>query len=66
MKELEEIFKRLGGPTQVALDLKCHQFTIERWRKQGIPQKHWDFLLRKLKDISVADLYTINKRIKSR
>ena len=66
MTDLETIYKRLGGPIQVAVELKLHQWTVERWRVQGIPQKHWDYITKKLKDVTVSDIYAINKKIKSK
>jgi hypothetical protein len=64
--DLETIYKRLGGVITIMKDLNLHQFTVERWRVQGIPQKHWDYVTRKLKDVTVSDIYNINKKIKSR
>lgn len=64
--DLETIYKRLGGVLVIMKDLNLHQFTVERWRVQGIPQKHWDYVTRKLKDVTVSDIYAINKKIKSK
>jgi len=60
---IDNLLTSLGGSCKLALRLGVHQFTVERWARQGIPLKYWDTLI-KLCDITPAELFAINKKIK--
>lgn len=64
-KNIEDIFTKFNGPIYLAAALNLHQWTVERWRKTGIPQKYWNFLIKKV-DITPGELLSINNRIKNR
>lgn len=63
MKNINELFIKAGGPARIAVAFDLHQYTIERWRKHGVPVKYWD-KLQKLYGITPAELYTIGQAIK--
>lgn len=54
-----DILNKVGGTLEIAYNLKIHQVTIERWRKIGIPEKHWGWFVGK--GIAVEDLYKFNQ-----
>lgn len=57
---LQDIFDAAGSSTKLAAKLDLHAFTVENWRRCGIPQKYWDILL-ELYDITPAELYAVSK-----
>lgn len=39
--DIEQLFKLAGGTVHIAALLNINQWTVDRWRNSGIPQKHW-------------------------
>ena len=62
IKSLQELFELCGGASKIAFEIGIHQFSVERWRKTGIPAKHWPVLFR-LSDATPAEVYSLNKKI---
>lgn len=62
---LQDIFDLAGSSTKLAAQLDLHAFTVENWRRAGIPQKYWDTLF-ELYGILPAELYSISKKCRAR
>jgi hypothetical protein len=65
MKTLEDIYNVARGAAQMAADLGVHQFTVERWRRTGIPLKYWELLI-KLYALTPAQLFLIDKKCREK
>lgn len=44
----------------IASKISAHQISVQRWKKQGIPWKYWDFLIKTFK-ITLEELHEFNK-----
>lgn len=60
---IEDLFREANGTVNVAVNLGLHQWTVERWRKIGIPIKYWEKLI-KLYDLTPATLFAITQNQK--
>lgn len=65
IKYLQDVMDLAGGATKLAAQLDLHAFTVENWRRCGIPQKYWDVLY-KLYDLTPAELFTVSKACRAR
>lgn len=65
IKFLQDIFELANGSTQLAAKLNLNAFTVENWRRCGIPQKYWDALY-KFYGLSPGELYTVSKACRER
>jgi hypothetical protein len=63
VKTLEELFKLAGGSVHVASLLNLNQYSVDRWDRNGIPQKHWGKLAAKY-GLDVDTLYAISQGCK--
>jgi len=54
------LFDLAGNSTKLAASLDLHAYTVENWRRCGVPQKYWDKIVQ-LYGVSVDELYTIGK-----
>lgn len=48
IKSIEDLFYNAGGSVHVAALLNVNQWTVERWRRLGIPDTYWPQLTEKL------------------
>ena len=60
VKCLQDVFDLAGSSSKLAAQLDLHAFTVENWRRSGIPQKYWD-RLHELYGITPAELYIVSK-----
>lgn len=59
---IDDIFSRARSEEHLGIALGLHIYTIQRWRKTGIPFKYWKILIKKY-GITPAELYSINQNI---
>lgn len=62
IESITELFEHSGGSIEIARFLKIHQNNVERWKKWGIPYRHFDSLISRFK-VDVSTLHAINKTI---
>lgn len=55
---IEKIFETAGGTLEIAYNLKVHQASVDRWKKDGIPEKHWQYFVGK--GITPQEIYDAN------
>lgn len=60
MKTVGEFIEHIGGSLKLAVKFNVNQYTVDRWRNTGIPQKYWDALSKSYK-ISFGELYTMSR-----
>lgn len=60
-KYLQDLFDLAGSSTKLAANLDLHVNTVERWRRTGIPLKHWDNICDSY-NITPAELYLISRQ----
>jgi hypothetical protein len=60
-KSIEEMFAAAGGAVHVASFLDLNQWTVERWLKYGIPDKHWAKLVKRF-DTSINELHKLSQQ----
>lgn len=65
MTHIQDLFDEAGGTTRLGAALGVHAFTVEAWRKSGIPVKYWEKLF-KLYQITPAELFSITKAARER
>lgn len=63
---IQDLFELAGGSVRLAAFLQKHfptmsQWTVERWKKIGIPQKYWEYLIKEY-DITPAELFHISNK----
>ena len=63
-QSIKNILERCGGTLEVAYRLKIHQLSVERWKKNGIPEEHWG-LIKELGDVTVNELHKANQGIRN-
>lgn len=61
---IQELFEKAGGSWKLAGAIGVHQWTVERWKRSGIPYKHWLFLQQYCK-VTPNDLDQINRKIRN-
>lgn len=47
MKTVKDLFEKAGGSVHIASALNMNQWSIERWKKIGIPIFYWEVLKKK-------------------
>ncbi len=57
---LQDIFDAAGSSTKLAAALDLHAYTVENWRRCGVPQKYWDAMFQ-LYQITPAELFSVTK-----
>lgn len=65
IKKLQDVFEVAGGSTKLAATLNLHAYTVENWRRAGIPMRHWDTLF-DLYGITPAELFYVTKVCRDR
>ena len=45
INSVEDFFAQAGGAVHIAAALDLNQWTVERWKKHGIPGRHWSKLV---------------------
>ena len=65
INSVAEFIEKAGGATALAARLHVHQFTVDRWRKNGIPMKYWEPLIETF-GTTPAELYLLNNKILSK
>lgn len=61
INSVEDFFSHAGGAVHVAAALDLNQWTVERWKKCGIPGKHWAKLVKSY-DISPEVIMAISNK----
>ena len=61
IKTVYDLLESLGGAARLASRLDIHQFTVDRWIKNGIPVKYWEQII-KLSGVSAETLYIISRK----
>lgn len=61
LKDVSDLFSRAGGSVQVAAAIDRNQYTVERWKKFGIPRKHWKILIDTYK-VSAEELHAVSEK----
>lgn len=64
LRYLQDLFDVAGGSAQIAADIKLSQYSVQRWRINGVPQKHWSTLC-DLYEIAPIQLYNISEHCRS-
>ena len=59
----DDLIARAGTEEKLAIFFKMHTFSIQRWARNGIPNKYWEELIRKY-EVTPAELYTVNQNIR--
>lgn len=62
IKTIQDLCDYVGNIQRLAADLNVHQYTVERWRRTGIPAKYHGLLVT-LYDIKPIEIVSINKKI---
>lgn len=57
---LSDLFALAGTSTKLAAALNLHAYTVENWRRAGVPRKHWD-KLHELYGVTPAELHLLSK-----
>lgn len=65
IKSLDDLFFLAGNAALFAGKLNVHQFTVERWREQGIPKKYRIPIV-ELFNISLAELDHLDRKLRSK
>lgn len=60
VKCLHDIFELAGSSTKLAAELDLHAYTVENWRRCGIPIKYWDKMY-SLYGITPGELHSVTK-----
>lgn len=60
IRYLQDIFELAGGSTKLAARLNVHTYTVENWRRTGIPQKYWEAICKHY-DVSPGELFQVYK-----
>lgn len=63
MKTVGEFIEHVGGSLKLAVKFQVHQYTVDRWRINGIPQKYWAALCKSYK-VTPGDLYIMSRNSK--
>lgn len=62
LKTIQDLFDLAGNCQRIAADLNVHQYTVERWRKTGIPAKYHE-ILAELYGAFPIELYKLSQKI---
>lgn len=60
IETLQDLFERAGSSSHIAVALGLHAFTVENWRRNGVPHKYWDPIMEKY-NVSAAELHIVGK-----
>lgn len=63
ISNIQDLFDMAGGAVKIAAYLKLHQYTVERWRLSGIPDKYHDSLCKKY-GATPYELYSLSQKIR--
>lgn len=67
VKTFQDLYDACGGTLQIAYTLQIHQTAVERWQRVGIPQKHWDTLVKLSNgNVTPGELYSLTKKADDR
>lgn len=58
---MQDIYDLAGSSTKLAAILDLHAYTVNNWKKIGIPAKYWEKLY-ELYGLSPAELYSLSKK----
>lgn len=61
IKTVFDLLESVGGAARLAARLEIHQFTVDRWIKNGIPVKYWEQII-KLSGVSAETLYAVSRK----
>lgn len=61
IKNIQDFFNLAKGSVHVAAYLNLNQYTVDRWHRTGIPEKHYVLLSDKY-NISIAELKHISDK----
>jgi len=64
IKSIQDLFDLAGNAQRVASDLNIHQYTVERWRIAGVPNKYHERLA-ELYGATPIELYKLSQKIRS-
>lgn len=65
IKNIQELFELAGSSTKLAAKLNIHAYTVENWKKRGVPLKYWH-AISKAYGISPNELFEISRKINPR
>jgi len=57
---IQDVYDAAGGSTQLAARLNIHAYTVENWRRSGVPIKYWSDVMEFYK-ITPSELYHISQ-----
>lgn len=60
---IQDLFDKAGGAWKLAGELNIHQWSVERWKKNGVPYKHWDYLNKRYK-VARSDLDEMSRKVR--
>lgn len=63
VKKVFEVIENAGGSLKLAYELKLHQYTVERWKKHGIPIRYWEHLEKKY-GYEPGEIQMINRKLR--
>jgi hypothetical protein len=63
LEKVEDLFALAGGPGRLAVAVDRHQWTVERWRKSGVPYECWVDIIRTY-DVTPDELFVITEHAK--
>lgn len=61
IKTVYDLLESVGGAARLAARLKIHQFTVDRWIKNGVPVKYWKQIM-ELSGASPEVLYSVSQK----
>jgi hypothetical protein len=64
LKSMQDLYDLAGSSTRIAADLGLHQYTVDRWRISGVPNKYHEPLA-KLYGATPYELYKLSQKIRS-
>ena len=64
-KTVQDIFNEIGPSSKVATILNMHQFSVDRWHRIGIAEKHWSKLM-EVCDVTPIELHLINEKLRKK
>ena len=59
---MDELFEFFGGANAFSGKLGLHQYTVDRWKKYGIPQKYWEQIANET-NLTVQDIFYISHSV---
>lgn len=59
----DDLIAKAGTEERLACLFGFHTYTIQRWRKIGIPNKYWEILIKKF-NLTPAELHSLNENVR--